>query len=292
MTLRRELVLGLVTALTSTVILGGSLVLAVAEDQTLIAQIPADTNTATITPTATFSPTPLPTQKPGEPTYTASPTSLPTATPTQTPEPTKSTTCPHPSGWEQITVNQGDTLESLAAKYNTSSEELAEANCLLVSNLPPGSKIYAPKLYPTPTIIISCGPPAGWVYYTVKSGDNLYRIGLAYGVSVYQLQQANCLGSSVNIRAGQQIFVPNVPTVANTPTPTSTPSSTMTRTATWTMTSTATVTSTASNTPIPILPTATFTPSLIPATPTDTLTSTPVTPTATLPPPTPTTETP
>ncbi|MBL7161302.1 MAG: LysM peptidoglycan-binding domain-containing protein [Anaerolineales bacterium] len=279
MILRRELVLGLVTALTSTVILGGSLVLAVAEDQTLIAQIPADTNTATVTPSPTLSPTPLPTQKPGEPTYTASPTSSPTEPPTSTPETPPPTSCPPPSGWEQITVNQGDTLDSLAAKHNTTAEELSEANCLLVSNLPPGSKIYAPKLPPTPTYV-TCGPPPGWVYYTVKSGDNLYRIGLAYGVSVYQLQQANCLGSSTYIRTGQQIFVPNVPTVAVSATPTSTASATATAT-TAPATATATATATAGG-----APTASATPTASPTNttvPTATATATTVpTETATL----------
>ncbi|MBC8507696.1 MAG: LysM peptidoglycan-binding domain-containing protein [Anaerolineales bacterium] len=238
---RRELILGLVTALASTLILAGSLVVAMAEDQATVAQIPVDTNTSTITPSPTITATPLPTQKPGEPTYTPSATPLPSDTPTNTNEAPSPTTCSHPSSWGAIIVQQGDTINNLAAKHNTSVDELIDANCLLVSQLLPGSTLYAPKLQPTPTFI-SCGPPAGWVYYTVKSGDNLYRIGLAHGVSVAQLQQANCL-TSTNIRGGQQLYVPNVPTVAVSPTFTSTATMTTTATATSAATATATATS-------------------------------------------------
>ncbi|MBM3143407.1 MAG: LysM peptidoglycan-binding domain-containing protein [Chloroflexi bacterium] len=280
MILRREHILALVTALTSTVILAGSLILAIAEDQPSLALVPSSTNTASITPSPTLSPTPLPTQKPGEPTYTASPIPSPTEPPTQTPETPPPTTCPHPPGWEQITVNQGDTLKSLAARHDTSADELAEANCLLVSNLPPGSKIYAPKLPPTPTYI-PCGPPPGWVYYTVKSGDTLYQIGLAHGVSVSRLQQANCLGSSSYIRAGQQLFVPFVPTrvasatstvsatstATSGATPTSTPTASPTNTTAPTATATTMPTSTATAT---TAPTATST-----SVPTDTVIPTP-----------------
>ena len=275
---RRELILGLVTALASIVILAGSLVLAMAEDQTSVALNPIDTNTATTTPTPTTTATPLPTQRPGEATYTPSVTPLPTNTPTNTSKAPSPTTCSHPSSWQPITVQQGDTLNNLADKHNTSVDELINANCLLVSQLLPGSTLYAPKLAPTPTYI-SCGPPTGWVYYTVKSGDNLYRISLAHGVSVAQLQQANCL-TSTNIRTGQRLYVPYVPTVAVTPTFTATATATATKAASATATATSGSAPTATNTSAP---TATFTFTSAPtatATSAPTETNTPV-PTAT-----------
>jgi LysM repeat protein len=43
--------------------------------------------------------------------------------------------------------------------------------------------------------------------YTVKAGDNLFRIGLKYGVSVSALQAANGL-SSTYIRVGQVLIIP------------------------------------------------------------------------------------
>jgi LysM repeat protein len=84
---------------------------------------------------------------------------------------------------------------------------------------------------PKPTKI-KCGPPPGWVIYVVRYGDTLYSLGLAFGVSVRQLQTANCMGSSTLIRTGQNMWVPNVPTrtpspaPAHTRTPTQVPSPT------------------------------------------------------------------
>jgi LysM repeat protein len=61
-----------------------------------------------------------------------------------------------------------------------------------------------------PKANISCGPPSSWVLYTIRRGDTLTRIGQAYGVSVGQLQSANCLGNSTSIQAGKLLYVPNV----------------------------------------------------------------------------------
>lgn len=283
----RELLLGILAALMSIIILGGSIILAVTEDSASVAQA------ISITPSPTQSPTPLATTLPGEPTYTPSPTPLPTSTPTQT-SPPPSTSCPPPSGWVSITINPGDTLESLADTYDTSPDELAQANCLLTESLPAGATIYVPEVTPTrtstlapPPTSVQCGHPAGWILYTVQPGDNLYRIGLAYGVTIRQLQQANCMGYSTSIRVGDRLYVPNVPTItftaSSTPTPTKTATSTPippTATATQTMT------------PVPNTATPTFTPTESPTaaptnTPTDTATST-MTPEATATPLTPT----
>ena len=244
----RDLIVGLLTALVSALILGGSLSLAMAEDQTSIALNPTHTSTAT----KTNSPTPLPTLRPGDPTFTASVTEAPTNTPspsnTPTPEPTKSTSCNYPSGWVQIVVNTGDTLESLASTYNTSSDAIREANCLLVDSLAAGSEIYVPQVTLTATFI-HCGPPVGWILYIIQAGDNLFQIGLAHGVTVAQLQAANCMGASTYIRAGQKLFVPYVAISTSTSTPTSTLTPTPTQTNTLlpaTATFTATTAATAS----------------------------------------------
>jgi LysM repeat protein len=56
-----------------------------------------------------------------------------------------------------------------------------------------------------------CGPPFGWVRYTVQQGDNLYHIATMFGITTSQLQGANCLGSSITIHPGQLLWVPNRP---------------------------------------------------------------------------------
>ena len=48
----------------------------------------------------------------------------------------------------------------------------------------------------------------GYTYYTVKPGDNLYRISLRFGVPMYTLMQANGIWNPNYIYAGQVLRVP------------------------------------------------------------------------------------
>ncbi|MCS7011380.1 MAG: LysM peptidoglycan-binding domain-containing protein [Anaerolineales bacterium] len=178
---------------------------------------------------------------------------LPPPSPTMT-LPAPSSACPPPAGWQPYTVRAGDTLESIADLYQVSPEALGKANCLVTTTLLPGSLLYLP---PRPTRTpIPCGPPPGWIAYIVQSGDTLYRLSRAYGISVAELQRANCLGGSTLIRTGQKLYVP--------PWATRTPSRTLTPTGprTWTSTVfTHTPTPTFSATPTPTsTPTASHTP--------------------------------
>jgi LysM repeat protein len=196
-----------------------------------------------------------------------SPSSIP-ASPTHTATLAPSTACPAPTGWASYIIQPGDTLDGLARRYGLGTNILKEKNCLVSSELVPDTRLHVPP-YPTATPI-PCGAPASWTQrYTVLSGDNLYRIGLKYRVSVGQLQQANCLGYSTQIKVGQILKVPNVPT--------STPQVTHTLPASQTPSATLTATNAPpSKTPTPV-PT-TITPSL---TPENTASATPVTATAT-----------
>jgi LysM repeat protein len=83
----------------------------------------------------------------------------------------------------------------------------------------PGSPTQ-PSSFPSPPT--PCKPPPGWVAYTVKSGDTLFEISQRTNVTVGQLQNANCLPDAT-IRAGQQLFIPFLPTPTFTFTPTPTP---------------------------------------------------------------------
>lgn len=60
-----------------------------------------------------------------------------------------------------------------------------------------------------PTLQV-CIAPTSWVNYFVIVGDTLFSISYKYQVSIIELQQANCLGTSENIFAGTYIKVPNV----------------------------------------------------------------------------------
>jgi len=105
----------------------------------------------------------------------------------------------------------------------------------------------------TPTQI--CGKPRGWVIYVVQSGDTLFTLSQTYNVSVSDLQNANCLGTSTLIIAGDRLYVPNV--VTNTPIPSDTAPPTSTTAPSPSSTFTLTTTSTE-------IPTGTATPSETP----------------------------
>jgi hypothetical protein len=234
----RQVVLGVLAALFSSVILLGSLTLSLAEGGKLVALIPS--RTSTLAPTPTDSPTPPPpppTTRPGEPTYTPSPTPLPTATPTDSPTPTLLPTaanCPQPDNWKSILVPLGATLYSLAEAYEVTPQLMADKNCMLLTTgeLPAGATIYVPRRSPTPTKL-ACGPYRGWVHgYVIKPGDTLSRLSQIFGVSINQLQVANCLGNSVAIQAGQLFWVPFIPTPVPTRTPARTPTPIPPRTST------------------------------------------------------------
>jgi LysM repeat protein len=68
----------------------------------------------------------------------------------------------------------------------------------------------------------TCAPPPGWVVYIVKANDSLFYLGLQFGVTVTELQEANCMGTAVIIYTGQKLYVPNVPALTPSfiPTPT------------------------------------------------------------------------
>lgn len=170
----------------------------------------------------------------------ATDTPVPSPTLTFTPPPPP-TNCLPPAGWVAVVVQMYDTLPGLAQTYRVSVGSLRQSNCLVSDQLVPGSFIYVP---PLPTVTpIRCGAPAGWVNYIVQPGDTLFLLSQKFRVSVSAIQLANCLGDSTNIRGGQVIKVPNVPTSTplnsatpsitvivikeETPTPTLTPSATL-----------------------------------------------------------------
>jgi LysM repeat protein len=108
---------------------------------------------------------------------------------------------------------------------NISTPSATPSPTMTPANIPSQTSHY------TPTIIASvCSSPEGWVGYIVEPNDTLYQIGLDFGVTVAELQKANCLGSSEVIYTGQVIYVPNIPTrtplIYITRTPTRTASST------------------------------------------------------------------
>jgi LysM repeat protein len=257
---------GLLLGLISLVVVVGGISLALAEGY--VPQPPfflATPTAANDFPTSEFAP--------GTLDFLLSP--YPTDTPfaaftlfTETPTPR----CPIPAGWIVVVVAPGETLDMLAARYQTTADLLKSGNCLISSTLLPGYDLYVPPAVASTVPATACGHSSTWVKYTVQSGDNLFRISQLYRTTVAELKNANCL-SSDTIYAGQILWVPNVPT--STPAATATILTIEFDTATVAPTSTPEPTNTSE-------PTATTAPP-----PTATVTATPPPPSDTPPPTTP-----
>ncbi len=71
-----------------------------------------------------------------------------------------------------------------------------------------------------PTQVANCvpSPPFGWVLYAIQANDSLSAIGQATNTTVQQLQEVNCLESTL-LSVGQQIWVRFSPVATNTPVP-------------------------------------------------------------------------
>lgn len=66
--------------------------------------------------------------------------------------------------------------------------------------------------------------PSGYIYHTVRPGENLYRISLRYGVSMYAIMQANGLRNPNYVYVGQVLRIPTGPVNPPAPQPVPTPS--------------------------------------------------------------------
>ena len=106
-----------------------------------------------------------------------------------------------PVSGTKYTVKAGDTLYSIAKKYNVTVAALAKANNITNYNLiRVGQVLTIPGKTTT--------PPATSVKYTVKAGDTLYSIAKKYNVTVAALAKANNITNYNLIRVGQVLTIP------------------------------------------------------------------------------------
>jgi len=156
--------------------------------------VPPGTTAAEPSPTARPTRTPVP-RITSVPTGTALATASPTrtATPRRTPSPTaappRATNTPAPT----ITRTPSPTPTSVPP---TPTPFLPGPTVVLATPI-------------TPTVAAAaCTPPDGWRPYTIRSGENLFRISLRSGVPLAEMQRVNCIVNPANIIAGQVIYVP------------------------------------------------------------------------------------
>ena len=104
------------------------------------------------------------------------------------------------------TVQRGDTLCSLARRYNTTVTAIASANNVANPNLIyAGSVIWIPAGAPPP---VNLPEPSCRTYHTVTWGDTLYKLGAQYSVSPWSIGQANRIYNLNLIYRGQVLCIP------------------------------------------------------------------------------------
>ena len=173
-----------------------------------------DEASPTNTPTATTAPddTPTPTLTPTTgPTLTPSPT--PTTGPTSTPTPTPLTG--DILGYH--VVQPGETLFCIGRAYGVDPYAIASQNGILnPSIIHTGNSLAipnAPRELPNgrvcPRQFNGDTPPSECRWnHTVVSGENLYRISIRYGVSMWAIAEANGITNLNFILAGQVLCIP------------------------------------------------------------------------------------
>lgn len=98
-------------------------------------------------------------------------------------------------------VKAGDTLYSIANRFNVTVDELKRANNLTSNALTIGQKLIIPAEEE------QAPSTSDYINYIVKSGDSLYKIANQYGVSVNDIIEFNQLPSTV-LSIGQQLLIP------------------------------------------------------------------------------------
>ena len=94
-------------------------------------------------------------------------------------------------------VKSGDTLYSIAKKFNVKLDNLKEANNLTSNMLSLNQKLIIPKI----------SNKEDYLLYEVKKGDNLYNIANSYNTTVSDIMSLNNLSSNT-LSIGQVLKVP------------------------------------------------------------------------------------
>ena len=104
-------------------------------------------------------------------------------------------------------VKSGDTLYSIAKKYNISVDELKELNNLKNNNITVGQVLKIKSNIPSKEV-------TGKNYYIVKSGDTLYSIAKKYNTTVDEIKKLNNLKSN-NLSIGMELKIKEEPSSTN-----------------------------------------------------------------------------
>ena len=112
-------------------------------------------------------------------------------------------------------VERGDTLYSIANKYNTTVQELKRINNLQTNTLSIGQQLLIPtengNITPNEPELPNYPPidelPLETEIYTIKKGDSLWSIARNNNITIDELIKLNNL-STINLKAGDKLLIP------------------------------------------------------------------------------------
>ncbi len=113
-------------------------------------------------------------------------------------------------GYALRTVEEGDSLGSIANRYNIAVDALMDANGLTSPMIHPGDELRIPYVDAVggPADATLQTPP-GFQWHTLKPGESLTTVAQAYGLSVRALVGANPNISSLDrLPAGVELLIP------------------------------------------------------------------------------------
>jgi|GEM_PF-3295235 len=130
-----------------------------------------------------------------------------------------------PAGWARHTVQRGETVRGLAARFGLSEKELMRLN-----GLQSPTKLRAGAVVKYPVAAAAADPasgaavvqrsdslPAGWEWHTVQPGESLSQIAARYGQDRRSLEQSNALQAGAAIPEGLRLKIPPTGTPVGPP---------------------------------------------------------------------------
>lgn len=100
--------------------------------------------------------------------------------------------------FDRYEIKKGDSLSSIAKKFNTTVNMLADINNI----------DYPDMLRAGMDIIVPKGKENYFGYYKIEKGDSLYKIGMQYNINPELLAALNGLDMDDFIYPGQEILIP------------------------------------------------------------------------------------
>jgi len=101
-------------------------------------------------------------------------------------------------------VRKGETLFSIGQQYGIPWQDIAQANGIdNPSQLFAGQKLTIPQEGEAPPVA-----PTEQRIHIVQQGENLFRIGLKYGVDWQDIARANGIDYPTQIYVGQKLVIP------------------------------------------------------------------------------------